>query len=82
MKFRLPEGCAALSHAGEQLAVAADGTVEVDPAAAADLAPHGLAPVADKPAGADQNGGNGTGKEADTGADQRAEPAKSGRRAR
>ncbi len=42
MKYRLPEGCTAVSRAGKALAVAADGTVDLDPAAVADLLPHGI----------------------------------------
>ena len=42
MKYRLPEGCTAVSRAGKELTVAADGTIDLDPVAAADLLPHGI----------------------------------------
>ena len=45
MKYRLPKGCAGVSHAGRTLAIASDGTVDVAPGAAALLAPHGLVPA-------------------------------------
>ena len=46
MRYRLPEGCAGVSHAGRALAIASDGTVDVEPGAAILLAPHGLVPAA------------------------------------
>ena len=46
MKYRLPNGCAGVSHAGRALAIAPEGTVDVEPGAAALLAPHGLVPAA------------------------------------
>ena len=45
MRFQLPEDCAGVSYAGVPLAVAKDGTVEAEAAAAASLAPHGVMPV-------------------------------------
>ena len=42
MKYRLPDGCTAVSRAGKPLTVSADGTVDLGPAAAADLLPHGI----------------------------------------
>ena len=51
MKYRLPEGCAAVSRAGKELTIAADGTINLTSAAAADLLPHGIELVAaSKPA--------------------------------
>ena len=51
MKYRLPEGCTAVSRAGKELAVAEDGAVDLDPAAVADLLPHGIERVVEsKPA--------------------------------
>ena len=50
MRYRLPEGCRALSHAGRQVVVAADGTIELDASAAAELAAHGIAVASDAPA--------------------------------
>jgi hypothetical protein len=51
MKYRLPRECLAVSHAGKQLSVGADGTLDLDAAAAADLLPHGVLPASDaKPA--------------------------------
>ena len=47
MKYRLPKGCAGVSHAGRTLAIASDGTVDVASGAAALLAPHGLVPTAE-----------------------------------
>lgn len=47
MKFRLPQTATRLSHAGKAVAIAADGTLELDPAAIALLAPHGIAPLGD-----------------------------------
>ena len=44
MRFLLPKGCAGVSIAGRPLPVAPDRTVEVDPAHAAALSPHGLVP--------------------------------------
>ncbi len=59
MRHRLPKGCRGVSHAGRQLAVAADGTLDLDAAAAGALAPHGVTaapePAPAKP-GADRNG--------------------------
>ena len=48
MKYRLPEGCAGISHDGSQLDVADDGTLDLDEAAALALAPHGLIAVRDR----------------------------------
>jgi len=47
MKFRLPQGCASLSHAGKAVAVAADGSFELGAAAVVLVAPHGIVPVGD-----------------------------------
>ena len=45
MRYRLPEGCGAVSIDGKQVAPARDGTVELDIGAAAALLPHGIEPV-------------------------------------
>ena len=47
MKYRLPQGCGGLSHAGKAVAVAADGSFELGAAAATLLEPHGIVPVGD-----------------------------------
>ncbi len=47
MKYRLPQGAARLSHAGKAVTVAADGTLDLDPAQIALLAPHGIVPLGD-----------------------------------
>ncbi len=42
MRYRLPDDCRALSHAGRELEIADDGTLDLEPADAAALAPHGV----------------------------------------
>ena len=49
MKLRLPKGTTRLSHAGKAVAIAADGTIEIDVDAIALLKPHGIAPAGDPP---------------------------------
>ena len=61
MTYKLPEGCSGLSYAGKTVAVANDGTVDLAPAAAADLLPHGIAaavaPASEPPPGDDAKSG-------------------------
>ncbi len=47
MKFHLPPGASRLSHAGKAVAIAADGTIELDPTQIALLEPHGIVPLGD-----------------------------------
>ncbi len=47
MRYHLPKGCAGVSHAGRALAIAPDGTVDVEPGAGVLLAPHGLLPASE-----------------------------------
>ena len=49
MKLRAPPGCSALTHGGETLAVAADGSFESGEAAAAVFLAHGCEPWAEPP---------------------------------
>ena len=45
MKYKLPEGCVGVVHAGAVLSIAKDGTVAADAAAASELAAHGIVPA-------------------------------------
>ena len=47
MKYHLPQGCVRLSHAGKSVAIAADGSIDLDASVATLLAPHGIVPVGD-----------------------------------
>ena len=47
MKLRVPDGCAAASLEGRALPIAADGSVDVEDAAAQALAVHGFLPWPD-----------------------------------
>ena len=42
MRYRLARDCMGVSHGGAQLEVGEDGTLDLDTAAAAALAPHGI----------------------------------------
>jgi hypothetical protein len=48
MKLRAPEGCGGLSHQGQILELAGDGSLEVDEEAGAVLAAHGFKPWGSK----------------------------------
>lgn len=48
MKLRVPEGCGAVSHQGQVLEIADDGSVEVNDEAWALLATHGFRPWAEE----------------------------------
>lgn len=47
MRFRLPRGCGRVSHAGNALPIAPDGSIEADATAVALLEPHGVVPLGD-----------------------------------
>ena len=47
MKYKLPQGCARLSHAGRAVTIAPDMTIDLDPAQVALLEPHDIVPVGD-----------------------------------
>ena len=47
MKLRVPKGCHAVSHAGQHLEIAADGSVDVGDAAHKVLCSHGFIPWED-----------------------------------
>ena len=47
MKYRLPSNCGAVSHAGSAVTIAADASIELDPAAIGLLEPHGIVPLGD-----------------------------------
>jgi hypothetical protein len=45
MRFRLPDGCAGITHDGRSLEVGPDGTIDLDRGAADALVCHGLVPI-------------------------------------
>jgi hypothetical protein len=49
MRYRVPDDCAGVTHAGSTLDRASDGTVEAAESAAAALAPHGIVPATGDP---------------------------------
>jgi len=46
VKARVPKGCASVSFAGEEYVANKKGEIEVPPEALADLAHHGVVPIA------------------------------------
>ncbi len=47
MKLRIPDGCGAVSHLGQNVSIAEDGSIEIDDDALPVLVSHGFRPWAD-----------------------------------